>query len=1002
MDSDDEPDISSIIRSMHTDLRTSGSTGFHPPHSSDDDEDPCDSDWPVAVSLRQISASYAERDQSDPPIAAHFSPLPSSTINFSPTDQFALERCFIYAQYFPPVLQGRRQNVPCLHSWVDMASVANVEAIRSINAFIDKGYESLDPSAKPRIEVLGTDRGRITWPILGNAVNRMKTFHYIGMGCPSPTADRIFAFGDWAPLGAIELVQPPCFHIFDCDRASVVRATLLGLRRSPKHFVYALFACGENEQLLIPPHLPQNFFTCILLTPLESFSAVHSLRIPPTAENCQRFNRMLSIFCEGIALDLLEPDLFQGLFRSGQVGLSLWARFMLSQRLMRRFGLHSQSIPKLPDMGNHRLWLQFEAAAIGIGDRPVLAELSRMYCHHFANVASPVLYIRAVMGSLLGLPEENAIVLGHIATFMRRSAANCWAMGQVMSLDHLSPHVSARDRGVDYFRDWCVVVSGLFLAVPDLARKVRWKSFDEIKLLDPGTDTYWHSVFCSIMASLRDAKERVTYCLGKRALDALLSRIFDQATDPQVREWIVIVIHATLLVYKIDPSALGKSRLHGYAALLATDKRSLTRAASVSILGHLMTSNYPIFNRTLMQCALQAAVDASAIVRLALVHCLAKYLRYRGQTSDVDQPISFFHRPVDSIVAEPPNAGQVLRFFAADPHPDVREVALAIMAGESVPAWDPVARIHRVAHVRLFSEGYRPRQVQVRYDATLFDVNELENLEVINLKGDVTALSFDWEHGSVCCGVGGNVVWGHNKWTLDVEPIVTIFHCRAHRAIAGSSAGNIWFLLDGQADPIECFRPAFASARHCIVVGIPGTSPICVSLGNSELFVYDYLSFLLIEKIDVPAPITHMAAVGDGVACALDGGRVVRIDVARCRIVRELRFFEGRRIIRIGEHQKKVYLVLNDGRTFLWDDEKEPKQILSTTENVVDVLLHRIYRRALKLTAAAVTLIEQDGRGGIVLRWGGKRPTCCCWDDVRPLCAISDSDGSVAVWRIAV
>jgi hypothetical protein len=292
--------------------------------------------------------------------------------------------------------------------------------------------------------------------------------------------------------------------------------------------------------------------------------------------------------------------------------------------------------------------------------------------------------------------------------------------------------------------------------------------------------------------------------------------------------------------------------------------------------------------------------------------------------------------------------------------------------------------------------------VQVRYDATLFDVNELENLEEIDLKGEVTSLSFDWEHGNVCGGVGGSVVWGHNQWALDVEPIVTIFHCQAHRAIAGSSLGNIWFLLDGQVAPVECFRPGFAPARHCIIAGIQGTSRICVTLGNSELFVYDYLSFLLIEQIDVPAPITHMAAIGDGVACALEGGRVVRIDVGQFRIERELRFFEGMRIMRIGEHQKKVYLVLNDGRTFLWDDEEEPKQILSTTENIVDVLLHRIYRRALKRTATTVTLVEQDGRGGIVLKSGGEPPTCCCWDDVRPLCAIADSGGKVAVWRVAV
>jgi hypothetical protein len=151
-----------------------------------------------------------------------------------------------------------------------------------------------------------------------------------------------------------------------------------------------------------------------------------------------------------------------------------------------------------------------------------------------------------------------------------------------------------------------------------------------------------------------------------------------------------------------------------------------------------------------------------------------------------------------------------------------------------------------------------------------------------------------------------------------------------------------------------------------------------VSLGNSELFVCDCLRFLLAEKIDAPTPINRIATVGDGVTCALEGGRAVRIDVAWFRIVRELRFLVGGRMMRIGEHRKKAYSGLNGRRTFLWDDEDEPKQTLSTTENVVDVFLHRIHRRALRLTAAAATFIEQDGRGGIVLTWGGKRPTCCC------------------------
>jgi hypothetical protein len=173
--------------------------------------------------------------------------------------------------------------------------------------------------------------------------------------------------------------------------------------------------------LLIQLALPHNFLMCVLLSPFEAFAAVSSVAIESSPRNSIAFDRLLSIFPEGVVFDLLPRPFFARLFRVGRFAATLWPCFLLAQRLMKQFGLHPWSLPDLPDMVDHALWCQFDAFATGLSTSPQISAVSDLYCLHLSRVVSPSRHSRVRISLLLGALPDRTAVLPTIASFMRSS-----------------------------------------------------------------------------------------------------------------------------------------------------------------------------------------------------------------------------------------------------------------------------------------------------------------------------------------------------------------------------------------------------------------------------------------------------------------------------------------------------------------------------------------------------------------------------------------------------
>jgi hypothetical protein len=181
----------------------------------------------------------------------------------------------------------------------------------------------------------------------------------------------------------------------------------------------------------------------------------------------------------------------------------------------------------------------------------------------------------------------------------------------------------------------------------------------------------------------------------------LFQLLFDPGTDPLVREWITLNIHATIIRHNVDPKEQTESNLTAYTALLLLDGSRYTRAAAVSILTSLMTPNYPAFNAALMRIATRVVTDGSALVRRALVHCLAKYVKVRGRSSPIERPFEYFLRNPVEQPSQDPNTSQIIHLLRNDPSPDVRHAAQEIELGHEVDDWDS-KYIHLLATVQLY------------------------------------------------------------------------------------------------------------------------------------------------------------------------------------------------------------------------------------------------------------------------------------------------------------
>lgn len=190
--------------------------------------------------------------------------------------------------------------------------------------------------------------------------------HYYGHGSLPPSSDgSLYFFTEdrqkYKPMkmaNFLNACQFPLVAIFDCPSAGILTSYFAS---KPDTFVF--FSCAAGEQLHLSTDAPLDLFSSCLLSPFETALWWHMRRHGCVLANSGDENKIntdfmepfLDAVLESIAFDAQNPGDFEQFSKDPSVA-TLARGFVLSQRIMQSFNIHSSCYPELKGMASHPLW----------------------------------------------------------------------------------------------------------------------------------------------------------------------------------------------------------------------------------------------------------------------------------------------------------------------------------------------------------------------------------------------------------------------------------------------------------------------------------------------------------------------------------------------------------------------------------------------------------------------------------------------------------------------
>uniref|UniRef100_A0A8C0DFM0 Regulatory associated protein of MTOR complex 1 n=1 Tax=Balaenoptera musculus TaxID=9771 RepID=A0A8C0DFM0_BALMU len=328
------------------------------------------------------------------------------------------------------------KTTPCarLECWIDPLSMGPQKALETIGANLQKQYENWQPRAryKQSLDPTVDEVKKLCTSLRRNAKEERVLFHYNGHGVPRPTVNgEIWVFNNYTqyiPLSIYDLqtwMGSPSIFVYDCSNAGLIVKSFkqFALQREQELEVAAinpnhplaqmplppsmknciqLAACEANELLPMIPDLPADLFTSCLTTPIKialrwfcmqkCVSLVPGVTLDliekiPGRLNDRRtplgeLNWIFTAITDTIAWNVLPRDLFQKLFRQDLLVASLFRNFLLAERIMRSYNCTPVSSPRLPPTYMHAMWQAWDLAVdICLSQLPTIIEEGTAFRH---------------------------------------------------------------------------------------------------------------------------------------------------------------------------------------------------------------------------------------------------------------------------------------------------------------------------------------------------------------------------------------------------------------------------------------------------------------------------------------------------------------------------------------------------------------------------------------------------------------------------------------------
>uniref|UniRef100_A0A8D1LZI0 Regulatory associated protein of MTOR complex 1 n=1 Tax=Sus scrofa TaxID=9823 RepID=A0A8D1LZI0_PIG len=329
------------------------------------------------------------------------------------------------------------KTTPCarLECWIDPLSMGPQKALETIGANLQKQYENWQPRAryKQSLDPTVDEVKKLCTSLRRNAKEERVLFHYNGHGVPRPTVNgEIWVFNknytQYIPLSIYDLqtwMGSPSIFVYDCSNAGLIVKSFkqFALQREQELEVAAinpnhplaqmplppsmknciqLAACEAHELLPMIPDLPADLFTSCLTTPIKialrwfcmqkCVSLVPGVTLDliekiPGRLNDRRtplgeLNWIFTAITDTIAWNVLPRDLFQKLFRQDLLVASLFRNFLLAERIMRSYNCTPVSSPRLPPTYMHAMWQAWDLAVdICLSQLPTIIEEGTAFRH---------------------------------------------------------------------------------------------------------------------------------------------------------------------------------------------------------------------------------------------------------------------------------------------------------------------------------------------------------------------------------------------------------------------------------------------------------------------------------------------------------------------------------------------------------------------------------------------------------------------------------------------
>ena len=912
-------------------------------------------------------------------------------------------------------------------SWKDISKINSTEASRYQTSFFTSQYYDLAKwndknAAKNTVEVFYSAPFRFLGHTPSSMNTSIRVFHYLGMGFPPPRDGKIcitengFGANNWKSIKEIKnALQTNILFIFDCDKAESLRAAIEEAQKSGSSLyrrqnISALFACGKDDSLHIPETLPQNIFTCILLDPIRS---IRNLARYEIVIDDGMLKVLISVFTESIARDFLDQKTYSTYFLDSSLVSSLWKNYILAQKLLKGYGITVHSHPELPDCSEHYLWSQFQYA-IRCTNKQQIDVITNLHVSHFLNVPQPNDSVCSFIAALMKNNDMYENIIITIANFMKLSPKNCAKMSSFIDPRYIGAHRITQERSIEGARAWNIVISGILLVQPGSTKSIAM-CLDASSIVpivhSLSTDDVCRRYLLTTIIALIDGQTYFTGFLGNETrIKDFCNIIFVDEASPETRLMYSALMYSIVSRSQLKPSEIGPKGMHMIAKMLLEDDNALTRAIAVGIIGSMLYKNAVSYNNDLLRIALPAAIDGSYRVRGVFVALIRRFAELGGELGK--EPMISIKRILRRDIENPSSIiGEITGILTNDPCDEVHKEALTAQA--TVASSDCVADEHlryvcsiiqRTAHGYLFSSGKSFEKGVQMYPDEAINSGGLELFEVLPAhenSGSISSLSFDRDHVSVAYGsVSGTLVWGENQWRACTSAVTDIAFIGGGCLAAASSAGSIYIMKSGFAKPVDLFTPSLLRPSPATKIAIADNSTDAfISSCNTDIVHWDLASLRVIDAIELPSAGMTCSRIDNELVVALWDGRVVTYDTRTLEAVSELKLPETNKSapLRIGRHLDERYIAFENGPCVFFEGGK----VTHTTEpwsRATDMAIHPTYGAGIIIGGEA-KLVDINCRKVATLSTAA-RVKRCCFDGNRPLAAIGNDDGTVAIWRI--